>query len=695
MESLPPARAGLAKAYRAALKAYRERQGGDPHDGAVMRLFGEDVIGSTSVLSLHIRGEDPVPVAITEWVVEAGPRLWIVRAGRELDRTSVWQPWARAAALSFADSALSSRDLFRPSTSVASMRDHGPLPSRGRGVVTGTSDLPLPIWWDGECDTVNFYAETGAPAYPLGAEYRGMKACGPRPWADGGPWRWASFGPGLMSQIEWQCPELSKRFLYLAYGIPPYGANGNQMVTNYEGDLLERVWNCTAGRAPKPDDVLSYGATTTYGHTSVVVASDVDITGNGTIDVIEQNSSSDGSSRLYVDNWCVESYTDIIGWLHKPTEEPPAGWLVEYYGDDHLSDKCASLYGEGDYVFGNWGAAAPAPGCPSDHFSARFSRSVTFPGGDYTFGLGYDDGARLKVDGDTVIDGWGTPEQHYQTRHLEAGSHEVSVEYREDVDDAYLSAFWWGPGFELARESRDNSQWYAGYWGNQALWWDPVVTMNEGGGFLDHHWVDLAPQDGLPADHFSSRFERTVHFGAGRWRFVLSSDDGVRFWIDDELVVDEWQDQVATFRREVDLSPGDHELRVEHYENGGWAFIRLSWEWVPETTTLSAAITSPADGGTIKTCPLTIEAEASDAVSGVKSVAFYAAYDEDWHHLGDDDARPYSWDWDCSSVGNQGVWLAIHVWDNADNEVVDPGGHVYVGLKVPRYNHLPMVLKGH
>jgi hypothetical protein len=271
----------------------------------------------------------------------------------------------------------------------------------------------------------------------------------------------------------------------------------------------------------------------------------------------------------------------------------------------------------------------------------------------------------------------------------------VSVEHTEDVGDARLTAYWWGPGFEVARESQDNSQWYAQYWGNQALWWDSVVRANEGGGFLDHHWVDLGPQEGLPADSFSSRFERTVHFGAGRWRFVLSTDDGVRFWIDDELIVDEWQDQVSTFRPEVDLSEGDHELRIEHYENAGWAFIRLSWEWVPDTTTLSAGITSPIDGVAITTCPLTVEAEASDEVNGVESVALHAFYDDGWHYLGDDDTQPYSWDWDCSSVDNQGVWLTLHVWDNADNEVVDPGGHVYVRLDLPWHIYLPIVLQGY
>jgi hypothetical protein len=583
-ESLPRAVRGGEGAYRSALRAYRENQNGGPIEGPTVRLFGQDVRGSTSIVDLHIGSEELSRVVITEWVVEAGGRLWVVRASRELeDETAVRSDPASLMHL-FSGTELRSDAVDQSSTSLRAMEQNLPPadldPLMRFGLRSAAPDLPSPPWWSGECDTNNYYAATGVSAYPLGAVYRGMKACGPRPWADYGPERWVNFGAGV-SQIEWQCPEISKRFMYLAYDIPPYSAHGSQVVWNYAGDLLEKVPNCEPGRAPEPDDVLSYGSTSTYGHTSVVAVSDVDSSGNGTIGVVEQNSSSTGFNTLQVDNWCVSgSYSTVSGWLHKPGEEPSTAWLFEYYGDDELKDKCSDLHQEGIYVFGDWGGGAPAAGCPSDHFSARFSRSVYFPGGDYTFALGYDSGARLKLDGETVVDGWDVSDQHYETRQLEAGTYEIVVEYREDVGDAYLTAFWWGPGFELARESRDSSRWYGQYWGNQVLWWDPVVTENEGDGFLDHHWVDLAPQDGLPADHFSCRFERTLHFDAGRWRFVLSTDDGARLWIDDELIVDEWQDQVETFSAEVYLSEGDHELKIEHYENGGWAFIGLSWEWV-------------------------------------------------------------------------------------------------------------------
>ena len=120
-EALPPAGPGLAEGYRAALRAHREQQVGDPQEGAMMHLFGEPVIGSRSVISLQVRGERAVPVAITEGVVEAGSRLWIVRASRELERTAILRPSATIPAPPFSGLVLSSPDLARSSTSLSAI----------------------------------------------------------------------------------------------------------------------------------------------------------------------------------------------------------------------------------------------------------------------------------------------------------------------------------------------------------------------------------------------------------------------------------------------------------------------------------------------------------------------------------------------------------------------------------------------
>jgi len=101
--------------------------------------------------------------------------------------------------------------------------------------------------------------------------------------------------------------------------------------------------------------------------------------------------------------------------------------------------------------------------------------------------------------------------------------------------------------------------------------------MNEGQGSLDHSWGADGPGYGLPADRFSGRFERQLVSICGAYRFRFSTDDGVRFWIDDQLLLDAWFDQVGDYDVPVELDSGDHRLKVEHYENGGAAALTLDW----------------------------------------------------------------------------------------------------------------------
>jgi len=50
---------------------------------------------------------------------------------------------------------------------------------------------------------------------------------------------------------------------------------------------------------------------------------------------------------------------------------------------------------------------------------------------------------------------------------------------------------------------------------------------------------------------------------AGTYRFTVYADDGVRLWVDDRLLIDQWQHpQVATYSAEVSLAQGYHRVRL-------------------------------------------------------------------------------------------------------------------------------------
>ncbi len=95
---------------------------------------------------------------------------------------------------------------------------------------------------------------------------------------------------------------------------------------------------------------------------------------------------------------------------------------------------------------------------------------------------------------------------------------------------------------------------------------------------IDFNWDTGAAAVGLPKDDFSVRWSRQASFQSGRYRFQAWADDGIRVYIDDQLIVDEWHsasDEVYTIDLGLD---GMRRIVVEYYERGGEARIRFWWK---------------------------------------------------------------------------------------------------------------------
>ena len=65
---------------------------------------------------------------------------------------------------------------------------------------------------------------------------------------------------------------------------------------------------------------------------------------------------------------------------------------------------------------------------------------------------------------------------------------------------------------------------------------------------------------------------------AGTYTFRLISDDGSMLWIDDRLVVNHDGPHGAVPKdSEIELTAGEHKLRVAHFESGGQEHLELQW----------------------------------------------------------------------------------------------------------------------
>jgi LysM repeat protein len=96
---------------------------------------------------------------------------------------------------------------------------------------------------------------------------------------------------------------------------------------------------------------------------------------------------------------------------------------------------------------------------------------------------------------------------------------------------------------------------------------------------VNFNWGIYSPVGGVNADRFSVRWEKVEYFKGGPYRFYATSDDGVRVYVDDQLIIDGWAIQPATdFKADLNLSEGTHKIVVEYYEEAEDALIHVYWE---------------------------------------------------------------------------------------------------------------------
>lgn len=97
---------------------------------------------------------------------------------------------------------------------------------------------------------------------------------------------------------------------------------------------------------------------------------------------------------------------------------------------------------------------------------------------------------------------------------------------------------------------------------------------------VDFVWGSGSPATAITADTFSARWTGQVEAPfTGTYTFYTVSDDGVRLWVNNQLLVSNWTNHAAMENSgAITLSAGQrYPIRMEFYENGGLATARLLW----------------------------------------------------------------------------------------------------------------------
>ncbi len=269
---------------------------------------------------------------------------------------------------------------------------------------------------------------------------------------------------------------------------------------------------------------------------------------------------------------------DLAIWVSIEVRQPEpefSDWRGEYFDNKNLEGDPAFLKNDKS-IDKTWGLRSPNDDyLPRDNFSVRWTRTLEFDKRTYRFNLDITDGAMLYIDDVLVLNDWVDGERRLVTVDvaLKDGEHEIKFEYYNASGGAVAQL-----AYEIVNESVFEG-WKAMYWMNKTMDSDLVVIRDESE--IKFDWKDDGPVSGGRANKFSAQWKRTFEFEAGLYVLEAIADDGIRVYVDDALVIDEWHDSSGNeiYSVELELS-GDHEITVQYYENAGVAKVQFEWELI-------------------------------------------------------------------------------------------------------------------
>ena len=260
-----------------------------------------------------------------------------------------------------------------------------------------------------------------------------------------------------------------------------------------------------------------------------------------------------------------------------PPEAINANWRGEYFNNINLIGTPSLVRGDNAVNF-DWGNGSPSSLIQPDNFSVRWTGRL--PAGNYRLILRVDDGVRMFINGGLVIDSWiDAPARDVSTVLTLVSPADTRIEYYEHGGGALIQMSTGDPNTPT-----NFPDWRGEYYNNTSLSGTPALLRNDTS--VNFDFGSNSPGNQVVADNFSARWTRTQNFDAGTYQIDIAVDDGMRVFVDDALVIDEWHEGPPRNRSaQVNLSAGQHRLRVEFFELGGGATAKFSINRVQVTPT--------------------------------------------------------------------------------------------------------------
>ncbi|HEX4263993.1 MAG TPA: chitobiase/beta-hexosaminidase C-terminal domain-containing protein [Verrucomicrobiae bacterium] len=187
------------------------------------------------------------------------------------------------------------------------------------------------------------------------------------------------------------------------------------------------------------------------------------------------------------------------------------------------------------------------------------------------------------------------------------------------------------------------------YWANTTstaftnVGFNASLTLTRTDAAVNFNWNSAGPDSSIGQTTYAVRWTGCVQPQySGTYTFYATGDDGVRLWVNGQLLADGWADQgPTTYSGSITLNAQQlYNIRMDYYQNGGGAEAMLAWSSpsttqaiIPQTQLYSftnppptVVLTAPAGSATNFTASasVTVSADADALYNPVSFVSFYA-----------------------------------------------------------------------
>ncbi len=261
-----------------------------------------------------------------------------------------------------------------------------------------------------------------------------------------------------------------------------------------------------------------------------------------------------------------------------------AGLIGDYFTNQNLAGLVLTRTDSRVNFF--WGTAAPYPSIPADHFSVRWTGKLQARhAGLHTFSTVSDEGVRLWVDNQLLIDNWighTAAEDAGALVLLPGRYYDLRMEYYDNTGSATAKLYWTQPGG--SKELIPQSQLYPADVGLRGDYFAGAnftgLAFSRIDDTVDFSWGNSSPGPGLAAGAFSVRWSGKVRAGqGGAYTFHTLNNGSVNLWVNNQLVISNRTGQAAAENSgAITLGAGQYcSLTLEYAANSGNPTVVLMW----------------------------------------------------------------------------------------------------------------------